>query len=232
MKFYYIRHAKPTYDPDCLTELGFTQAEALKTRFENEKVDKIFVSSSIRAQQTIEPTCKTLGIEPTLCPWAHEELAARDFGYTDENGVWKWVFQRDEFLRDFARSEVRYNDKWYEWDYFGGLRFKEGLERVKSETDAFLYKLGYSRDDNRSCYVQNTPNDDTVILLAHGGFGMAFLSYLLGKNYPDFCLTFEHLYTTGVVCIDFTENNGTVIPKLVYYNDYSHLINNGVEVTR
>ena len=66
MIFYYVRHGDPIYDPDSLTELGHKQAEALSKRFSLYGLDEIYSSTSIRAQQTAEPTCKLLHKEKTF----------------------------------------------------------------------------------------------------------------------------------------------------------------------
>ena len=63
MILYYVRHGDPIYNPDSLTELGHKQAEALSKRFSLYGLDEIYASTSIRAQQTAEPTCKILNKE-------------------------------------------------------------------------------------------------------------------------------------------------------------------------
>ena len=55
MILYYIRHGEPIYDPDCLTELGHKQADAVSKRLALYGVDEIYSSTSIRARQTAEP---------------------------------------------------------------------------------------------------------------------------------------------------------------------------------
>ena len=60
MLFFLIRHGDPIYNPDSLTPLGERQAEAVGKRLALYGVDKIFASTSKRAEQTAVPTCEML----------------------------------------------------------------------------------------------------------------------------------------------------------------------------
>ena len=60
MLFFYIRHGDPIYTPDQLTPLGQRQADAVGKRLAMFGVDRIYSSTSMRAQQTAQPTCDLL----------------------------------------------------------------------------------------------------------------------------------------------------------------------------
>ena len=229
MIFYYIRHADPIYDPDSITEHGKVQAEALADRLQEAKINKIFSSSSTRAVMTAEPAAKKLGLEITAFDWAREDLAGRDFGVV-RNGQWNWCFWDDEVRQLFNSNNVlRLMDKWYEHECFSEYRFKEGVERINMETDAFFASLGYVHDRENRIYKTETPNDDKVAFFAHGGFGMAFISSILDIPYNIFGRNFEHVMTTGITVIEFFEKDGIAVPKILVYSDYSHLYKNGIK---
>ena len=58
MLFLYLRHGDPIYDPDSLTEEGHRQAEALSKRLCKYGLDKVYASTSNRAQLTAKLNCK------------------------------------------------------------------------------------------------------------------------------------------------------------------------------
>ena len=91
MLLYYIRHADPIYNPDSLTPLGERQAEAVGRRLASHGVDKIFASSSIRAQLTAKPLGEMLKLPVTvlvvllLCAfWVCVPLLVIGLGKADE----------------------------------------------------------------------------------------------------------------------------------------------------
>ena len=67
MRFFYVRHGEPIYNPDSLTEFGKKQAETLSRRFLTIGLDEVYSSTSNRAIQTAAPTCKALGLGYDAC---------------------------------------------------------------------------------------------------------------------------------------------------------------------
>ena len=107
MLLFYIRHGDPIYNPDSLTPLGEAQANALSKRFCTYGLDRVFSSPSNRAMQTAKPTCDLLKREITLCDWAEEGLAMRDFGVPHPVHGRTWCFYDQNLLRLFNSPEVR-----------------------------------------------------------------------------------------------------------------------------
>ena len=89
MLLFYLRHGDPIYDPDSLTPLGHRQAEALGRRLARYGLDRIYASSSTRAQLTAKPTCEMLKLEMQILDWTNESYAwqqlamLRVFEHTD-----------------------------------------------------------------------------------------------------------------------------------------------------
>jgi probable phosphoglycerate mutase len=223
MILYYIRHGEPIYDPDCLTELGHKQADAVSKRLALYGVDEIYSSTSIRARQTAEPTAKLLGKEIKFLDWAHESKAAHYFGATVE-GKWGWSFFFQEYLRKYNDPEVlTMGRKWYEHPHFQGEIFGDGCKMIEEETDKFMLSLGYRHDRENRRYGVVEKNEKRIAFFAHHGFGMAFLSALLDIPFPIVCTTFD-ISHTGVSVVHFDEEEKEwVYPKLLQLSNDSHL---------
>lgn len=221
MLLFYIRHGDPVYDPDSLTELGHKQAEALAERLTMYGPDEIYCSTSVRAQQTAEPTAKRSGLSVKLSDWCSEYLAWDEFTIPVERGK-RWFYQDDVTRKFMASPQVeRLRDDWYKCDYFANTAAKSGVERIRKETFRFLSSLGYDKATDGNYYVANNPNEKRIALFAHEGFGMAFLSTLLGIPYPTFCMHFglEHSSMTEI------QFDGTdfVVPCVLQLSNDSHL---------
>jgi len=228
MLLYYIRHGDPIYNPDSLTPLGHAQAQAISRRLCTHGVDKIYSSSSNRAYLTAKPTADLLKKEITTLDWCHEDLAGRDFGMKYEDGRRFWCYFHPKTMELFVSDEIRALGKnWYEHpaflaDCYQESNFKEGVLRVRKETDALLLSLGYRYVPERNGYLAERPNEERVALFAHEGFGMIFLSTVLGIPYPEFCTHFG-LSHTGMCVIEFENHDGLIIPRMLQHSNDSHL---------
>lgn len=226
MLFYYIRHGDPIYDPDCLTEHGKVQAEALSERLVKTGLDKIFVSTSTRARQTALPTCQKLGIEPTLLDFANEHYTWCDMTIPKADGSGNtWLFHNEKIIDLFNSREIRnMGDRWFDHPEIEKYNYEKGVERVYSEADSFLESLGYSHERYTGKYRVKAHNDDRVALFAHQGFGLLFLSCILDIPYPAFCTHFDMCHT-GVTLIEFNpDSRGELcVPKMITLSDSAHL---------
>ncbi len=221
MLLFYVRHGDPIYVPDSLTEQGSKQAEALVKRMKRCDPSKIFVSSSNRARLTAKPTADALGIEPVVLDWCNEGYAWDTFFYKDADGKSDWMFYHPESRKVLASEEIRRLDKeWYTHPFFSCKpNLKDGIDRIKNGTDAFMLSLGYRHVENG--YVAERPNDDRVALFAHQGFGFAFMSALLDIPYPMMSLRFDFGHSSMTV-IEFS-GEGFVVPKVLQFSNDSHI---------
>lgn len=222
MTFYYIRHGEPIYNPDSLTELGHRQADALSKYFLQIGLDKIYSSTSNRAIQTAEPTCKALGLKAELLDFANEDYAWKDFSIANGSGK-KWLFQSDKAMMLFSDKSIKeMGFEWYKHPKLVDYHYEKGMERVYNECDDLFYRLGYRHERYSGKYKVVFSNDRKVALFAHEGFGKAFLSCLLDIPYPYVCNHFE-MYHTGVTIIKFNDNGGYSIPQLKQFSAIPHL---------
>ena len=228
MLFFYVRHGDPVYDPDGLTELGKQQAQALADRMAICDPKRIYASSSNRAQMTAEPSAKRLGKKIEILDWCNENYAGEEFGVVNSAGNRVWCFHDEPTKCRFASKEVRRLDmQWYDHPDFAQEKFKQGMERIQRETDAFFASLGYRHVPEQSGYIPERPNDDRIALFAHQGFGLAFLSCLLDIPYPQVCtrLDLEHSSVTAILF----EGKKLVIPKVMQLSNDSHIFAAGMD---
>ncbi len=222
MLLYVIRHAEPIYEPESLTDRGRRQAEALGRRMCANGLDKVYSSPMLRARLTAQPTCELLGIKPEILDWTSENLASNDFGFHDpeNNNLWCWSFGIDA-TRYRTDEVLALGDKWYEAFPFCLSNAKEGYARIMRESDAFLESLGYRRNGHH--YDILNPNDDRVAVFCHYGFGMTWLSHLLGINPVLFWSSFD-INHSGVTAVEFANNpSGKTVPKVLTFSEVAHL---------
>ena len=228
MLFFYIRHGDPIYDPDSLTPLGHAQADALSKRLCVHGLDKIFSSPSNRARQTAQPTCDLLRKEMTLCDWAEEGLAMRDFGVPHPVHGRTWCFYDQRILELFNSPEVRaLGDRWYEHPELAPYDFGRGVRRVNAAVDVFFSALGYRHDRENARFEPIAPTQDRVALFAHQGFGIAFFSSLLDIPYPIFATHFDFGHSAMSV-IKFESRGGYVYPQVLQLSNDAHLYREGI----
>lgn len=224
MRLYYVRHGDPIYNPDCLTPLGHRQAEAVSRRMTLHGLDRIYASSSIRAQQTAQPTAEILKKEVTILDWAHENHAWAQLAREFEPGRRRWAYTHPGMRLKFQDPEVRaLGRKWYEHPMFAEYpTFAEGMQRIQREADAFLASHGYVHDLDKNIYISEGGNTENIGFFAHEGFGLAFLSCILDIPYPMFATHFE-MHHTRVTIVDFSTEPGPIVPKTLQFGGDSHL---------
>lgn len=227
MLFFYIRHGDPTYNPDALTPLGQKQAEAAAKRLALYGVDKIFASTSNRAIQTAQPTCNLLKKDMTLLDFCNEGHAWEELTL-ERGGRKSWMFSDVPTKFLFADKAMRdLGDNWYEHPEIEKYNFKKGIDRIRTESDNFFAELGYEHIPFSGKYKVTRSNDERVALFAHQGFGIAFLSCILDIPYPQFCTHFDMCHS-GITVIEFKEEEGYAIPKVLTLSSDSHLYREGL----
>ncbi|MBR5505105.1 MAG: histidine phosphatase family protein [Clostridia bacterium] len=225
MLFFYIRHGDPVYEPDSLTALGEKQADALAKRLAAYGVDRIFSSSSNRAIQTAKPTCDLLKKEMEIVDFANEIHAWNELT-VEKYGMKTWLFYCEEtkmLMADESVTSLGHN--WYEHEEF--TPYKQGISRISNETASFFKSLGYEHIKESGKYKVIKPNNERIAFFAHQGFGIAFLSEILGIPYPFFANHFD-ISHTGMTVINFREVNGYAVPKVLTLSSDSHIYREGL----
>lgn len=227
MLLFYVRHGDPIYEPDSLTPLGLRQAEEVAKRLALYGVDRVFSSTSNRAMLTAKPACELMHKEMELLDFTSEVHAWRELAPDLGDGK-RFAGEQPKWKRLFVSPEVtQLGRRWYEHPELSGYGFKEAMERVDRESDAWLLSLGYRHDRENGLFIAERENDDRIALFAHGGFGQAFMSSILDMPYPHYCRHFD-LCHTGMTVIEFKEADGCVIPCVLTLSNDSHLYKSGL----
>lgn len=225
MILYYVRHGDPTYQPDALTPLGHRQAEAVCRRIAQHGIDRVYASSSVRAQETAQPLCEMLHKEAQILDWCHEKHAYADMHVFDKEGNKRWANDYMPIRRIFAQEKCRrLGSEWYEHPDLAPWReqFKAGMERVNGHVDAWMRELGFEHDREAGLYRVIRENSERIALFAHAGFGRMFLSSLLDISYSELSLRTD-MGHSGMTVIEMTEREGVCMPRMLMYSADGHI---------
>lgn len=225
MILYIIRHGEPDYSTGALTEKGWLQAEAVGKRMAELKVNKIFASPILRAQQTAEPACRLLGLEKVTEEWSHEIGDERLTSFPD--GEMKSIsFVQNTYFRQNGNMDLSFTNA-YECDGIKQSEMKKAVDYIEKNGNEFLERLGYKEENG--IYRIIRPNNDRVALFCHAAFARAWVSVLLHIPLHIMWAGFDYDYT-GVTVIEFANNdNGITAPKCHHYADHSHLYAAGID---
>ncbi len=228
MLFFYIRHGDPVYNPDSLTPRGHLQAQALAKRLALYGIDRVYSSDSARAQMTAQPTCDLLRLTPTVCPWANENRPWERMCVFYEDGRREYAFEDPDTRRLFTSKEIRdLGDDWGSHPAFNDTTIPACADEIGRDADAFFESLGYRHDTEHHVYIPVAPTEERVALFAHQAFSMAFLSHVLDIPYPLFSTHFDTGHS-GMTVIEFREQDGVVIPRVLQLANDSHLYREGL----
>jgi broad specificity phosphatase PhoE len=177
MELVLVRHGQPAWsrersaqvDPE-LTELGHRQAALTAERLAALPIDRVFVSTARRAQQTAEPIRARLdGVPAEDREWLHEIRSP---------GAWQGT-PVEEIGRVLREARGRPRAAW--WDGLpGGESFRDFHARVTSGLGAELAALGIHHDQASGLWDVPDDDDRRLLLVAHAGTNSVVLGHLLG----------------------------------------------------
>ena len=238
MILFYVRHGDPIYDPDSLTPLGKRQAEAAAKRLATFGVDRIFSSTSIRAEQTAKPLCELLGQPCAKLDFMHESLMDREMGVqvTDTRRTWFW--SHPTYAQLLCSREVRsLGERWYEHSALASLPLEQSIRRVGAAADEWLASLGYEHDREKGLYRIKEQADphQRVALFAHEGVGKVFMSEVLDIPFPLYAEHFDMKHSgITVICFDHGTRyrvEGYARARVLTLSNDAHLLREGLPLT-
>ena len=217
MKILFVRHGHPNYKDDCLTELGHPQAEAAAERLKNEKIDKIFSSSCGRAFETAEHIAARHNLQITQLDFMREihwgVPGTDDFIHPWDN-VDAWVQNGKEMITCDWRSDPEYKDR----------TVLKSYNKVVDGFDGWLKTLGLEREG--SYYRVTKENNDTIMLVSHGGSSSVVFSHIFNLPFPFVCKTIRPNFT-AITEVSFSGKIGELVsPRFELVNDARHI--NGI----
>ena len=233
MLLFYVRHGDPIYNPDSLTPFGHRQAEAVGKMLAQYRINEIYSSTSQRAILTATPLSEISKKDITTLDFANEGYAWQELTcYSKARSANTWLFFSPEMKELFHTPElISLGQRWYEHPCFAseeflGKDYGAGIIRIQKGSDEFLESLGYKRVADGKYEVLNH-TDKRVAFFAHQGFGLAFLSCVIGIPYPQFCTHFD-ICTSGVTVIEFGNDGGFSYPRILTLSSSAHLYREGL----
>ena len=223
-----IRHAEPAYVVDNtlfnnpeLTARGHRQAALLAKR-DWGRVDELWVSPMVRAQQTAAPLADALGLEPVTRDWMHEIRVPEDW---EGSPV-------DRYAEVFEALNLRAIAELWE-GLPGGESFRAFHERVTGGLNDTLRSYGAEPvvTDDGDPDLWSEPDDVRVLFVAHGGTNAVTLGHLLGASPTPWEWDRFDSAHTSVATLRTRQVAHAVAFGMTGFGDVSHLVG-AEDVTR
>ena len=218
MKIYFVRHGKPNYEKDCLTDLGHLQAEAAAKRLKGEEIQKIFSSTCGRAVETAEHTAKKLGLDIESYDFM------REIHWYSKTGEELFATGNPWDISDdmMAKGENVFDMNWAESERFSSSVIGEFVQRAADGFDEWLKTLGYEREgDFYRVIGDNT--DQTIAMFSHAGSSSAVLAHLLGVSFLWFVSAIRPDFTS-ITVVEFSNEKGALcLPTIRLLSDSRHI---------
>jgi broad specificity phosphatase PhoE len=217
MRLYIIRHADPDYPNNTITPAGHKEAAALGVRMAKLGVNRIYSSPLGRAIHTMQYTAAATGLSSSIEEWTAEiGDCAVEMEPWGKMAVWDVPGENVRAKRPYVTAE-----NWHTHELFVNPIFKSTFEKVGRNSDAFLARHGYVREEGR--YRIEKGNREKIAVFCHGGFGLWWLAHLLELPLPLMWTGF-HLPPSSVTTVLFDERSRHwAVPRCVGVGDVSHL---------
>ena len=220
MLLYLIRHGKPDYAADALTEEGQAQAELVARRLIAGGIDEIHSSPMGRAMETARATAEKLGLPIQIEPWAYELGADCKTLFPD--GKSRAICKLPpEYLHQAAFRKLESEEAIRRVPGIADTGFPANWARLTSGVDGMLEKLGYRRNADGT-YDVVAANDRHAALFCHAGMLRALLAHVLNLPFQLLAATAMCHYT-GVTILDFRGDGPRTSPQLLSFADTGHL---------
>lgn len=217
MRIVFVRHAHPDYKNDCLTDLGYKQAEAVADRLSKEKFHHIYSSSCGRAFQTAECIANLHNLKVEPCDFMRE----LGWGSTDGKPILHDGHPWDTAEEMVINGQNILSSNWENEEPFCRNKVISCGRMAWQEFDALLSKLGYKREGN--FYRVCNENKNTYAMVSHGGSSSAVISHIFNIPFPFFCHT-VHPDFTSITIVSLCGETGTLsAPRFEILNDARHI---------
>ena len=220
MLLYVIRHGKPDYAADTLTEEGREQAELVARRLAAGGIDEIHASPMGRAVETAKPTAEKLGLPIRIEPWAHE-LGPECKTVFPDGRVKTISSLPPKYLHQAAFRKFDSEEAIRKIPGIADTGFSAHWAMLRSGADAMIEKLGYRRNADGT-YDVVSANDRHAALFCHAGMQRALLAHVLNIPYHLLAAT-AMCHFTGVTILEFYGDGPYTSPQLLAFGDTGHL---------
>ena len=220
MRIIFVRHGHPDYKLDCLTELGHKHGQAVAERLKDEKISAVYSSTKGRAVQTAEYIARAHGKAVV----SYDFIRSKTEEPIPQDGH-PW-FVVDDMI---AANESLLSPNWAEEEYFCNNKVVDYVSAVQTGIDEWLSSLGYDREGNY--YRVREKNDDTVVMVSHGGSSSAALARMFNLPFPVLCEILNPGFT-GIHIVRMNGEVGSLIsPNFELANDGRHITGVTAEAT-
>ena len=204
MDIYLIRHAKPDYVTDSLTDEGRDEAQRLADYLRPVKFDAIYVSPLGRARDTARLIARSHRMKTIKLPW----LAELHGEFEPNIAAWNITARQIEADPNMITAI----------DLFMADQERE----ARAGFDALLAEYGYER--NGLAYrATGRPTAGTVIaIVAHGGLNTTLLSSIFSWPLPMMYAYFDYR-TTGITHLRMIRSGQSAALKATAINARPHL---------
>lgn len=219
MRIICVRHGHPDYVHDCLTELGKRHAAAAAERLRSEGIGQIFSSTCGRALETAAYTAEMLGLPVEGCDFLREIRWGSADGQplADDGHPWTTA---DRLV---AAGEPLLDADWMTAEPFRRNRVTESVRHIADMSDAWLQRLGYTREGLYYRVTGDTAR--TIAVFGHGGESAALLGHLFNLPFPFVCAAMGPDYT-GITIVSLPDEKGSLVsPRFELMNDARHIRN-------
>ena len=217
MKLIFIRHGEPNYETGCLTKQGVLEAEALTKVIDNMKIDNIYVSPLLRAEQTCSIAIKNTNHKPITLPYLEEFVHKMDVPYKSDKMI-TW----DLPPRFLTTQKDLYNyDTFLDNKYLKTGDIKAHYNNVINSFDNLLKEHGYNRVDYY--YEVINENEKTLVFFCHFGVICVILSHLLNLPYVILTHAFCALPSSITEVVTEEREKGIAQFRCIRFGDLSHL---------
>ena len=217
MRILFVRHGHPNYEKDCLTELGHKHAKAAALRLQGEGIEQIFSSTCGRAYETAQYTANMLGLPIEKCDFMREI----SWGSIDNQPLFSGGHPWDTVDKMVTDRESLLCPDWMEKEPFCRNKMTDCVRNIESKTDAWLEKLGYTREGMYYRVTGDTKR--TIAAFGHGGASAAVFGHLFGLPFPFVCSNMRLDYT-GITVVTLADEKGALVtPRFEILNDARHI---------
>ena len=227
MRLILIRHGDPDYANDTLTEKGEREARLLAGRISGWKMDEIYCSPLGRAKKTAQLALGKRFKETVILDWMQEFTGRITDPESDRKRI-PW-----DLMPGFWTGEERFygKDSWGEPDLMRDGGVEVIYQDVCQKLDLFLEDHGYRRE-GRLYRTDERAADQNIVIFAHMGINLVFMSHLLGIS-PVLLWQGFFLSTTSVTVLGTDERvKGQVYFRCQASGSTTHLYDGGEPVSR
>jgi broad specificity phosphatase PhoE len=226
MRLYIIRHGDPDYENNTITKAGHLEAEALSRRLASQGLDRIYCSPMGRAIHTMNYTAKALNKGYEIQDWMremHPELWLED----ERWGTIAAFELPGEIFR--CGASLPTHSTWQDVKNFKGTGIQQAVDKLRVNSDSFLYNLGYERVNG--LYRCNKHNEEQIAVFCHAGFALTWLALLLEIPVTLMWSGFW-LPPSSVTTVLFEKRSDEwAVPRCIGFGDISHLYEAGLPVS-